>query len=76
MEKAVQTLQAERSRQRRGFTAFQEQEKQQQQPPPPLLPQQQQQGERRRPQMARGDDTQKRRGTGTTSKCGDLQQIK
>ncbi|XP_029362415.1 protein LSM14 homolog B isoform X2 [Echeneis naucrates] len=53
VEKAVQTLQVERSRQRRGLTTFQGN---------------QQRWERRQPQRTRGDGFQTRRGSGTTMK--------
>ncbi|XP_059189897.1 protein LSM14 homolog B [Centropristis striata] len=56
VEKAVQTLQVDRSRQRGGYTASQEQE--------------QQQWERRRSQGPRGEFSQTRRGTGATMKSG------
>ncbi|XP_073326494.1 protein LSM14 homolog B [Pagrus major] len=55
VEKAVQTLHVERSRQRRGSTESQEQE---------------QRWERRRPQRTRGESFQTRRGTGASMKSG------
>ncbi|XP_030277916.1 protein LSM14 homolog B isoform X2 [Sparus aurata] len=55
VEKAVQTLHVDRSRQRRGSTASQEQE---------------QRWERRRPQRTRGESFQSRKGTGPSMKSG------
>ncbi|XP_074499911.1 protein LSM14 homolog B isoform X2 [Sebastes fasciatus] len=57
VEKAVQTLHVDISRQRGGLTASQERE-------------QQQQWERRRPQRPRGESFQTRRGTGATMRSG------
>ncbi|XP_026224567.1 protein LSM14 homolog B isoform X2 [Anabas testudineus] len=76
VEKGVQTLQMERSRQRRGFPASQEQEKQlqqmqlQQQQMQQQQQQQQQPRERRWAQRPRGDGSQKGKDTGTTTKPG------
>ncbi|XP_022594777.1 protein LSM14 homolog B-like [Seriola dumerili] len=58
VEKAVQTLQMERSRQWRGLNPSQEQE---------------QRWERRRLQRTRGDSSQTRRGSGTISKHVEFQ---
>ncbi|XP_056241505.1 protein LSM14 homolog B isoform X2 [Seriola aureovittata] len=57
VEKAVQTLQMERSRQWRGLTPSQEQE---------------QRWDRRRLQRTRGDSSQTRRGSGTIMKSGPV----
>lgn len=61
VEKAVQTLHVDRSRQRRGSTASQEQE---------------QRWERRRPQRTRGESFQSRKGTGPSSKHTERQRWK